>query len=52
MVAASRKAKRAKMMADLRDVMGVGAQEGGQEATAVADSCSMAVLSEGQRDRF
>jgi len=52
MVAASRKAKRAKMMSDLRDGMGVGAQEGGQEATAVADSCSMAVLSEGQRDRF
>jgi len=52
MVAASRKAKRAKMMADLRGVVGFGAQEGGPEPTAVADNCSMAAWSEGQRAWF
>jgi len=39
-------------MDELRGVVGVGAQEGGQERTAVAYSCSMAVWSEGQRARF
>jgi len=52
MVAASRKAKRAKMMPDLLGVVGFGAQEGGPEPTAVADNCSMAAWSEGQRARF
>jgi len=52
MVAAGRKSKRDKMISDMRGIMGVGAQEGGQELTVVADSCSMAVWSEGQRDQI
>jgi len=52
MVAASRKAKRAKMVADLGGIMAVGVQKGGQEPTAAADSCSMALWSEWQRARF